>query len=144
MAYGPITPKSFSFTAGPTSITNATPLLPSHLNDFEISTAADGSILAWNIVLYVGVPGGYQVLETQHYGSGIHATSDDTAGQCVHACFDSEASIGSNDPANWALSTVTPLASVPEATSLSLLALVGLGTTIVSRKRNQAGQPPTP
>jgi hypothetical protein len=130
-----VTPVSFSFTAGPETLTSAA--FSPGFTSFQFSTDASGNIIGWEIV--IGLGGGGQI-NIDNIGSGFSGNVGDQV--AVGANFKGDANF---DPSEaFALNRVagefTIAAAVPEPSTWAMMVLgfCGLGFMTYRRKSKLA------
>jgi hypothetical protein len=127
-----VTPVSFSFTAGPETLTSAA--FSPNFTSFQFSTDAAGNITAWDIV--IGLGGGGQI-NIDNYGSGFSGNIGDQV--AVGANFHGDSNF---DPSEaFALNRVAGqfemAAAVPEPSTWAMMIMGFAGIGAMTYRRRQ-------
>jgi hypothetical protein len=127
-----VTPISFSFTAGPETLTNLTYNPSPGFSSFQFSTDAAGNITGWDIV--IGLGGGGQI-NLDNYSGNV---GDQVA---VGAFFQGDANYDPSEAfaLNRQAGEFTIAAAVPEPSTWAMMILGFCGVGFMAYRRKQNG-----
>jgi hypothetical protein len=133
----PETPVSFTFTAGPETLTNLTYNPSSIFSHFNFTTDAAGNLSGWDISVGLGGGGSFileNVQSSQPFGSNIGDQASVGGNFKGDANFDPGEAFGLNRTAG----TFTLQAAVPEPSTwaMMILGFAGVGFMAYRRKTN--------